>query len=87
MVRKLTYLICFDILQSKRYQNALVGARDDKTNSEKKVALANTICLIEKCQIRSRISVLLAIASKAHTKSNFSSTPAMFKEPLQLNSH
>ena len=26
------------------------------------------------------------MASKAHTKSNFSRTPAMFKEPLKLNS-
>ena len=30
---------------------------------------------------------ILTMASKAHTKSNFSRIPAMFKEPLQLNSH
>ena len=37
MVRKLIYLICFDILQSKWYRNALVGVPDDKTNSEKRL--------------------------------------------------
>ena len=29
----------------------------------------------------------LTMASKAYTKSNFSRTAAMFKEPLKLNSH
>ena len=43
----------------------------------KKVALANTTCLIEKCQNRLRISVLFIMASKAHTKSNFSRIPAI----------
>ena len=47
----------------------------------------NTTCWNEKCQNRSRISVLLTIVSKAHTKSNSSRIPAMFKEPLQWNSH
>ena len=46
MVRKLISLICFDIFQSKWYRNALIGVPDDKSNSKKKVALANTICLI-----------------------------------------
>ena len=29
----------------------------------------------------------LTMASRAHTKSNFSRTPLMFKEPLKLNSY
>ena len=51
----------------------------------KKVPLANTTCLIEECQNIADIS-FLTMASRAHTKSNFSRTPAMFKEPLKLNS-
>ena len=50
----------------------------------KKVPLANTTCLIEECHID--IS-FLTMASEAHTKSDFSRTPPMFKEPLKLNSH
>ena len=54
MVRKLISLICFDIFQSKRYRNALIGVPDDKTNSEKRL-LWQTTCLIEKCgRIQSR---------------------------------
>ena len=53
-VRKLISLICFDIFQSKRYRNALIGVPDDKTNSEKRL-LWQTTCLIEKCgRIQSR---------------------------------
>ena len=49
------------------------------------------ITLSGKCQNRSRISVFLpwcpTLHTKAHTKSNFSRTPAMFKEPLKLKSY
>ena len=54
------------------------------------VAKANDVCLFVLRSFNiSRISVFLpwrpTLHTKAHTKSNFSRTPAMLKEPLKLN--
>ena len=76
MVRKLISLICSDICQSKWYRNALIGVPDDKTNSEKRL-------------LRQTLHVRLKNVKTDqgyHAKSNFSRIPAIFKEPLQLNS-
>ena len=82
---KLIFLICFDIFQSKWHRNALIA------NTIFGTPMHFYITSIEKCQNRLRISVFLpwrpTLHTKAHTKSNFSPTPVMLKEPLNLNSH
>ena len=102
-----TFLICFDIFQSKWYLDALTANTIFGTPINvfryKIIQIVRVLWLainhftflqyhsIEKCQNRSRMSVFLpwrpTLHTKAHTKSNFSSTPVMLKESLKLNSH
>ena len=86
MVRKLISLICFDIFQSKRYRNALIGVPDDKTNSEKRLIWPTPHVWLKNVKTDQRYQFYLPWRPR-HTKSNFSRIPAIFKEPLQLNSH
>ena len=81
-------LLCQNVFLLILWQTCLIkeGMHVLKTNSERKFLWQTLHVWLKNVKQIKDIS-FLTMASKAHTKSDFSRTPPMFKEPLKLNSH